>query len=255
VSASVQWFTAWDRATFHLINEGWQCPTLDRIMPPISDLGLGYVQVPAILALAIVLGVLQGEVRRGRDIWSAIKSRKDWVVPLLVAFALSGLGSIACKSNVPRDRPYWFYLKEHQSGHLLDEHVHRMPTRRPLQSRGFVSGHTATSVAIAMAVTVLFWKRPRSAMRITLAWALAILISLSRIYIADHWPLDVVCGTILGIVSGWLAVYLARRLGWIGAVENDAVGNGRIAKHRQSVERTGVQPSHGQVIAQSAGAH
>jgi membrane-associated phospholipid phosphatase len=37
-------------------------------------------------------------------------------------------------------------------------------------------------------------------------WAIACLISLSRIYIADHWPLDVVCGAVLGFVCGVAAV-------------------------------------------------
>ena len=209
----MQALTAWDRHAFVEINHGLKNPFFDVVMPRISDLGLGHIQVLFILACAIIVAAVAGEVHSKTlftDIQRAFIRRKSWVVPLLLAFAISGIGATLFKHSVDRDRPWWFYSHEHELGRSLDVRVETLAGRRPLRVRGFLSGHTATSVALATAGTILFIRRKKLLPLVVAGWLLAGLISLSRIYIADHWPIDVVCGGMLGALSGVVAVLLYR---------------------------------------------
>lgn len=205
--------TAWDRHVFTEVNHGLKNPLLDLVMPRISDLGLGHVQVLFILCCALLAAIRAGEIHARTlfaDVQLAFVRRAGWVAPLLIAFAISGITATAFKHSVDRDRPYWYYYHEHLAGRSLDVRVETVG-RRPLRVHGFLSGHTATSVALATAATLLFRRRRRGALVIAAGWMLAALISLSRIYIADHWPLDVVCGAMVGVASGAAAVWLSRR--------------------------------------------
>lgn len=203
----------WDRAAFLAINHGLKCAFLDWLMPHITDIGLGHVQAPAVVLLAVWLGIWRGEMqwREGlRGAWRAIYSRRAWVGPLLLCFALSGLLSTALKI-IPRDRPWWYYEKEHRAGRHREVRVWTVEGVYPLKVRGFPSGHTATTVAMATVVTALFARKRGGLARILGAWAVAGLIALSRIYLASHWPLDVIGGATVGVVSGLLSVQLCRR--------------------------------------------
>lgn len=75
---------------------------------------------------------------------------------------------------------------------------------------GFVSSHAANFFGISMLSWLHFKTRfPR------IGWILfsvAILIALSRVYLGVHYPSDVICGGILGLLSAWIAyriVYLS----------------------------------------------
>ena len=71
----------------------------------------------------------------------------------------------------------------------------------------FPSGHTTNSLACAW---VIFRRAPKK-------WGvpaliLAILISLSRLYVGIHYPTDVLGGVVIGICSAVLAMWLVPRL-------------------------------------------
>jgi len=72
-------------------------------------------------------------------------------------------------------------------------------------SHSFPSGHTAVAFAAA---TVLTWLVPRAAPAF---FALALAIGYSRIYVGVHWPLDVVGGAVIGVVTALLLLAIARR--------------------------------------------
>ncbi|MFT3739206.1 MAG: phosphatase PAP2 family protein [Breznakibacter sp.] len=71
---------------------------------------------------------------------------------------------------------------------------------------GFVSSHAANSFALAMFGSLLFRHR-------LFAWSIfawATLNSYSRIYLGVHFPGDIICGALLGLLIGWL-VYVGYR--------------------------------------------
>lgn len=71
---------------------------------------------------------------------------------------------------------------------------------------GFPSGHTATAFAIAT-VLVLMMKNKNGQLLILMA---AVLVGYSRIYLAQHFLLDVIIGALIGTASGVISFYLVQ---------------------------------------------
>lgn len=64
---------------------------------------------------------------------------------------------------------------------------------------GFVSAHAANSVAILVLTSRIF--KSRSYYFLTLIWVLV--FCYSRIYVGVHYPLDLICGGLIGWGIGW----------------------------------------------------
>lgn len=78
-----------------------------------------------------------------------------------------------------------------------------VPARRVFifDSHAFPSGHATLAFGMATATLRLY---PEWYGLILLAFILASVISLSRVYLREHYPLDVVGGVILGTISAWI---------------------------------------------------
>jgi undecaprenyl-diphosphatase len=76
----------------------------------------------------------------------------------------------------------------------------------------FPSGHTTNAFALAT-VFGLNWKIPIFKRTVKLIWILipiAAIVGFSRIYIGVHYPLDVLCGAIIGIILGVIATKIGK---------------------------------------------
>ena len=160
----------WDTAA-----RGWLTtyhhPIADVLMVGLSTIGrAGAVWIAITLALVLV--------DRSR-----LRAAAVVFVSLTLAFAMTDL---VIKPLVARARPFEASVAT------------RVIDRRPL-TYSFPSGHAGSSFAAAMTISRL-WPAGRVAV-----WVLAILVSISRIYVGVHYPLDVVGGAILGIMSAWIA--------------------------------------------------
>ena len=62
---------------------------------------------------------------------------------------------------------------------------------------GFVSSHAANYFALAAISSILFSERSRF---IYIIYSWAFLVAFSRVFVGKHYPLDVVCGALLGII-------------------------------------------------------
>ena len=140
-------------------------PALDRIMLIITSLGWGPLVVAECLAVSV---------------WSWLRGDR------VAAIALStiGLSVVAAtdllKSGFGRARP-----------DLL---------RHDLVTFAFPSGHSMTALAVyGMLFAVLARRLPRARAVCWIAGVLvALLVGLSRVYLAVHWPTDVVGGWAFG---------------------------------------------------------
>ncbi len=75
-----------------------------------------------------------------------------------------------------------------------------------LSDHSFPSGHTAAAFAFATALTLRHKKAG------VIAFVLAVLMGLSRLYLFVHFPSDVLAGALFGILFGCLGHSLTRRL-------------------------------------------
>jgi undecaprenyl-diphosphatase len=150
-------------------------------------------------------------------------------VPLdAVARGLSGIGQwggiwfvlAAILFFREEKRDHWFFLPFVISGFLgsvLSEILIKFLVARPrpalemgaiiLSNPGnysFPSTHTTLAFAMAYILT-----REEAKLR-WLFYGLAVLISLSRIYLGVHYPIDVITGAILGTIIGWGSFLLGR---------------------------------------------
>lgn len=71
----------------------------------------------------------------------------------------------------------------------------------------FPSGHTGASLAASIAICTTL----KSGRAKWLLLALAVLIAFTRLYIGIHYPTDVLCGAITGVLCGILAARIVRR--------------------------------------------
>ena len=165
--------SAWelDLAILRTIHVDWHCPPLDLLFTIFSFLGLGGVQA------ALCFGFL------------FIPKMRHFTTVCIYAIIISGLPvAQLMKKLIPRDRPSNLAWTTPQEEWLANS---------------FPSGHTSTSFAVATMICILRGKEASWLERI--AWfSFAILVAISRVYRAVHWPSDVLAGAFAGIFSACL---------------------------------------------------
>ena len=132
--------------------------------------------------------------------------RGFWLIAVFIALAITLSDQISVqlfKNLFCRLRPC------HEP--LLDGLVHLVNGKCGGQY-GFVSSHAANSFNIAVFTSLLIRKRWYAIAMVF--WAL--IIGYSRIYLGVHYPGDVICGSLLGIIIGYsvykLYIYTENRL-------------------------------------------
>lgn len=177
-----------DRQLLLLIN-GWNSPFFDEVMWIIS---WRYTWLPLYALLLFLL------IRKAGRNW--------WIVLLGVglAAALSDAISVHCFKNVVmRYRPT-HNLEIENIVHLV--HGYRGGWY------GFVSSHAANTLALTMFICLYLKKK---AVWIGMMTWVAI-VCYSRMYMAAHYPADIVCGGLLGAACGcliyWLCEWLSPRI-------------------------------------------
>jgi undecaprenyl-diphosphatase len=163
-----------DRQLFLLINS-WNSPLWDHIMFAISRIAIWF---PLYLAILVYLG---------------FRYKRKFPVILLfiiIAITLSDQASVQLFKNIfHRLRPC------HEPS--LEGLVH-LVNGVCGGNYGFVSSHAANSFNVAVLSLLLINRRWFSVSIII--WALV--IGYSRVYLGVHYPGDVICGSILGILIG-----------------------------------------------------
>ena len=174
---------------FYFINRGLDNSFFDFLMPAITDFG-------SFIAMGIICVVLY--------IFGGENTRKVALLGL-AALLLANVAVYLLKIIIAEPRPF----------NVLP-HVDLLVSESEIYS--FPSGHSASSFAVMMVIGLKYRLHIKGkAYRLLYPLlAFAALIAFSRVYIGVHYPLDVVFGAIIGILSAILVIYI----GWDETIVN-----------------------------------
>ena len=163
-----------DQAALDLV-QSVRAPWLDLLSSAVSLLGQAEVTA------GIALGLVVARWRRGLD---------TATVPLLLAVVTAV--EVGLKLTVPQAPP----------PEALSRSVELVPFVHAPFPGAFPSGHVARIAFLAGVVRLPAW----------LAAGAVVLMMATRVYLADHWPADVLGGLLLGVLVAQGAVVAERRL-------------------------------------------
>lgn len=174
----VEFITSIDFAILDFIQSTIKCVLLDYIMAFFSYIGeAGGIW----LISAIIMLVFR-------------KTRSTGVMIIVAVFAGYLIGEVGIKNIVGRLRPF-----------RVNTDIVLNIT--PPSGYSFPSGHSCSSFAAA---TVIFMRNKKLGI---FALVVASLVAFSRLYNYVHFPSDVICGIILGIICAVVTVYVFRKTG------------------------------------------
>lgn len=168
-------FFSFEKGQLELWINSFHHPTFDRFFTLITHLGDGAFLLPVILLLSLYRFSFSIFM-----LWNAL------IHTLLVI-----LGKRLIFKGTPRPAEY-----------LKDVDFYQIPGVELHHWNSFPSGHTATAFAVTCGLAIIFSKNRILQLIFLLAGCL---IGFSRVYLMQHFFLDVWAGSVVGIVSALLA--------------------------------------------------
>lgn len=163
---------------FYFINNNMSNPSLDVIMPQLTNIG-GFLSLLVVCVLAVL-------VFRHYNKERYLRISRLCLYSLLLSGAIVAL----LKLGVVANRPF-----ESLS------HVNQLVV--PSEPNSFPSGHTSSTFSV---VTVLVHEFRQNKGLIIILILFSLMLAFSRVYCGVHYPLDVVVGAMVGILSGILVL-------------------------------------------------
>lgn len=174
-----------DEQLFYLINNGWQNPFLDAIMPIWREKS---TWIPLYILLAIFI------------IYRFKVKGLYLILTMALLIGLSdNISSQLIKKNVRRIRPC--------NDATLEEKVHLIIACGSGYS--FPSSHAANHFAVATFLSMTLGQFYRKIRLPFYLWAAS--IALGQVYVGVHYPLDIFCGAIFGIILAYIIAKLYLR--------------------------------------------
>jgi membrane-associated phospholipid phosphatase len=154
----------------------------DRFFQTITRLGEGWIFIPVLIISLFI----------------------RYSLSLAVTF-MAALHGIIC-TLVKKSLPVEAFLRPSEV--LKSEALHYVPGEVLHQFLSFPSGHTATVFCFAVLAALLVRHRLASIVLLSLA----LLVGYSRIYLLQHFLLDVTAGALIGVASAFFSLYLFDRI-------------------------------------------
>ncbi len=181
IAASV-WLSINGKDNCFLFLNQYHRPWLDYFFIGYTYMGNGLVIILLVLILFFVF------------------KKSKLAIILLIAYASTGILAQIIKPLVHSPRPENYFYPQRLSFFIDDIIL--------AGDNSFPSGHTATAFAIA-AVLALYTNKNWYHFLLLCA---AVLVGFSRIFLSQHFLLDVLMGSFIGVLGGLLTVYLCRNL-------------------------------------------
>lgn len=171
----------WDRWLFIQVNSEWTNSVFDSVLPFMRN---GTYWAP--LYLFLIVFMLMNF--KGKGGW--------WILLCIATIALTDMiGTYGFKHNFYRYRPCSDINFFSQVRLLVD---------RCSGGYSFTSNHAANHFGMATFFFVTFRTTPVLKKWAWAGFLWAGLIAYAQVYVGVHYPLDVLAGTLLGLVVGWL---------------------------------------------------
>ena len=181
-----------DQALFHQINGIWHHPLLDSVLPWTRH---SNNWVPLYIGLLIWLGYQIG--------WKTLK----WLLFVLINVGLTDQIS----SSV--FKPFFHRLRPCNDPALLG--ITRLLLEQCAGGFSFTSSHAANHFGLAMFIFITWGITQQRYTKFFFVWAG--IIAFAQIYVGVHYPLDIIGGAIIGLVSGFTMA--KAYLKWAGPME------------------------------------
>lgn len=179
VLSVLQEILRWDRELFNKINGQWTNPLFDTLLPYTRNANLWGPFYLFFIVLAII------NFRR---------TGMYWVLGAILTVATSDIiSSWGIKEWVFRLRPC--------RDELLAGQVRVLVQYCP-QSSSFTSSHATNHFAIATFIFLTLKNFMGKWLALVFAWAF--MICYAQVYVGVHYPIDIVCGSIVGIFVGFI---------------------------------------------------
>lgn len=185
-----------DKSLFLILN-GFHSPFFDQVMVILSARA---PWIPLYVAIALSLFFsFKWEIsdKLPKPKFQIIKRSFRYgliaILGIILTFALTEMVSNQIKFLVERPRPAY--------DPIIGAMVRLLEYKGGLY--GFLSNHTANVFGLATLTSLIFKRRYYTVP----IYFWAVMVSYSRVYVGKHYPLDIICGAILGILIGW-GVYL-----------------------------------------------
>ena len=178
-----------DQWLFIKLNNEWTNPFFDAIMP--------YIRNPVVWApLYIFLAMFVLLNFKTKGLW--------WTVLFFSTIALTDLaGTYIFKHNVQRLRPC----------NDPDFFIHVRLLLKQCGGYSFISNHAANHFGMSAFFYITFRYILKKWALIPFIWAA--FIGYAQVYVGIHYPLDVLCGAILGLLFGFItATFFNKRFGF-----------------------------------------
>lgn len=166
----------WDHTVWYYLNTQWHNSFLDFVIPFIRN---QYFWAPLYFFLLVFI-----PYKFGKKGWL-------WCLFYLIAFALSDEISV----NVIK--PFFHRVRPCNNPYLSSV-VHLVVECGSGYS--FPSAHAANHFSMGLFMAITLGRKWKWVWPAAIAWAL--LVSYAQVYVGVHFPLDITCGGILGIVIG-----------------------------------------------------
>jgi undecaprenyl-diphosphatase len=175
----LDWLLRLDLRLFFRINNQWQHPWLDAVLPWMRE---AYFWAPLYLFLALFVIINYK--------WKGF----FWIVFFIVSFGIADQTSSFLKDTFGRIRPC--------RDPLLSQFVRVLVSYCPM-SGSFTSNHAANHFALGTFCFITLKPAFQHFVWLFIAWA--VIIGYSQVYVGVHYPLDIAGGALLGTMIGLLS--------------------------------------------------